>query len=221
MKKQVDPNLHFSIFTGKGDVPFIIGLFIIKNLSIPLLQEVYPLFNRDDAMELLMLGRLVEQPIFSEAVYDLTLNNEIEYEATLIQQLLKLIPKSRMSHFLSKYEDYELVELINLLYSVKDPSTLTVLAHKKELLFYMNTGMDGSNTNLLMQMNPDLVMIEKKIEIKSEEDKKKYLLDYEIMKLYLKVKTPVSSSDAEALLAKGKMGEYFLILDQWKNSLTP
>ena len=126
-----------------------------------------------------------------------------------------------MSHFLSKYEDYELVELINLLYSVKDPSTLTVLAHKKELLFYMNTGMDGSNTNLLMQMNPDLVMIEKKIEIKSEEDKKKYLLDYEIMKLYLKVKTPVSSSDAEALLAKGKMGEYFLILDQWKNSLTP
>ena len=217
LKKEVDPNLHFSVFTGTSSIAFMNAVFQINNFSIPLLNEISELVPEDTRMELLEIGYATDNNEFREAVYDKFFATVADYDYENAARTIVLIPESRLTSFFNKYEDNELIELAIELYNGKKPALVNLIKYRPELLG-LNRSIGHKNKSIWASMNVshEIIYMERLEVDGSDKQIKKLNYDYEILKAHLGI-TEINDETMESLKKNtSTIAIYFGLIHKWK-----
>lgn len=221
VKKEVSPDLHFSLFTGEGEVKFISLLFQMNKLSVPLLNELADLIPEESYLNLLIIGYTAKNVQFSEAVFDKLLSRDTNYDFNIVVRLLPLLPSSRLNTLFDQYENHELIDIATRLYNIKSPHLKDLLKYRKELIV-LSVERQNKKYSVWLSMDAQEAIYFGQFKIDgSKEQAEKLQYDYDILKAYFGIDN-MSEQDYEKLLqTRGALETYLTLLHQWKTGQLP
>ncbi|WP_408097874.1 trypsin-like serine peptidase [Peredibacter sp. HCB2-198] len=215
LKKEVDPNLHFSLTNGEVGVSFLSGLFQIHKYSVPLLKELSPILTEESYLTLLTLGVMNSQK-FAVAVYD-RFSDLIEYnDLDTAANILHLVPDSRLEQHLSHYEDDQLIDLSLSLYKMRSPLITKVVAHKRAVVGYMKKDFYDRTVTLWAELAQNYNSLMKGLDKTDKDEITRLNLDYSILCTYFGVNKELTPDDLKIISRDGTaIGKYMKLLIEW------